>query len=74
MNLDMPRSVVDMGVTGFSPPKHDGLEVEWPPPGVRHGHVYYPLKLVSLGLVAVGAEDFHHHVQGPGPGQCHVLQ
>ena len=59
---------MDMGVTRLSPAKHYGLEVKRPPPRVRHGHVHYPLDLVTLGLVTVGAQNLHHHVQGPSPG------
>ena len=59
---------MDMSVTRLSPAKHDGLEIKWAAPWVRHGHVHYPLDLVTLGLVTVRPQHLHDHVQGSGPG------
>lgn len=64
---------MDVSVARFSPAEHYGLEVERPPPRIRYCHVHYPLDLVALGLVAIGAQNLHHHVQGPSSGQGHVL-
>merc|ERR1719192_2889187 len=72
--LHIPGSVVYVSIARISPSEDDRLNVQRFSSWVGNGHVHNPFYLVAVLQLTVWPQPLHHHVQGPGPRERHVLQ
>ena len=65
---------MNVSIARISPTEDDRLNVQRFSSWVGNGHVHNPLYLVAVLQLTVWPQHLHHHVQGPGPRERHVLQ
>ena len=65
---------MNVSIARISPSEDDRLNVQRFSSWVGNGHVHNPFYLVAVLQLTVWPQHLHHHVQGPGPRERHVLQ